>query len=191
MENETFRMTLESFYDVDKIHCNAEKALELLKDAEQNNNMDSSLTEAVFFIILNTPNYKKQVALIDAIISCSSQNFKLMLLNHTISNFWALPTDRKDKFYYLIGRTFNILGFRDILAITDLEIQEFIWSRINADRSIVRDWDDDLFLEFLTRCKPFVASLISKIKIPRNKVQKYIDLPMNPKNRATLYGLFK
>lgn len=191
MDNETFRMTLESFYDVDKIHSSTERALELLKDTEQDNSVDSNLTEAVFFIILNTPNYKKQVALIDVIVSCSSQKFKLMLLNYTISNFWALSTDRKDKFYYLIGRTFNILGFRDILGINDLEIQEFIWSRINADRSIIKDWDDDLFLEFLIGCKPFVASLISKIKIPRNKVQKYIDLPMNPKNRATLYGLFK
>jgi hypothetical protein len=151
----------------------------------------SVLVPPTFHLIWTTPSFKKQVALIDSILDSTAEPFHRLLLSHVIKNFGAIPTDRKDKFYYLVKKTFHTLSFAEIIAIEDLEVQEYVWKIIDTDRAVVVDWSDELFLRFLSSAKPFIAATINNIRIEEEKVREYIDLPIHSKNREALYRLFR
>lgn len=151
----------------------------------------SLLVAPVFYLIWTTPIFKRQIALVDTILDSTDEVFHILLLRHVIRNFRTVSTDRKDKFYYLIKRTFSKLSFRDIIEIDDLEVLEYVWGIIDKDRSVVKDWDDEMFLSFLSSVKPFIAETIYNIRIEKEKVEKYIDLAHHSKNREALYRLFR
>lgn len=150
-----------------------------------------ALVGPVFYLIWTTPTFKRQVALVDTILDSTDEAFHILLLRHVIRNFKTVSTDRKDKFYYLIRETFGKLSFAEIIGIDDLEVQEYVWGMINRDRTAVKDWDDEMFLGFLSKAKPFIAEVIDNIRIEKEKVEKYIDLANHSKNREALYRLFR
>lgn len=142
---------------------------------------------AVFDLILDTPNYGKQVALIDSILDSSPYVFHALLFHFTVANFKGIPTDRKDKFYYLIKRTFNRMSLEYILEIKDWEVAGYIWS-VAQEKSMFEDWDEHRFIKYVVGCKPFILESI-KIKLSRNIVKEYLDNPMSSHNREALYRL--
>lgn len=150
-----------------------------------------TMVPPTFYLIWATPSFKKQVALVDSILGSTPEPFHTLLLHYVIKHFGAISTDRKDKFYYLIKKTFHKLSFQEITEIQDLEVQEYVWKIIDSDRSTVNDWDDELFLRFLSSAKPFIAAIFKNIRIEEQKVKRYIDLPVSPKNREALYRLFR
>lgn len=195
MESKNFRDIINCFYNVEQLENSTKTALEMLQNlsAYKDNQEEflQSFIPGIFFIIFSTPNYKRQVLLIDSILASCNDDLKIRLLNHIISNFNSIPFDRKDKFYYFLGCTFFLLEFRKIVEIEDLEVQNFIWKKINEDRKVIRDWEDSVFLNFISTCKPFIAKCINNIKISETLVREYIEKDIHPINREILYSLFK
>lgn len=153
------------------------------------NTIDSSLVDKIYSVIFVTPNFKKQVALIDRILSESPKPFHRNLLNSVILNFKNIPSDRKDKFFYLIKKTLNLMPFEYILKIEDKEVQCYIWKNVITEK--LADWDDRMFIEFVMKSEAYLVGCIGKFKIEKTLVEEYLEKDMGVKQREYLYSLLK
>ncbi|ELA42635.1 uncharacterized protein VICG_00387 [Vittaforma corneae ATCC 50505] len=151
------------------------------------NSTYKDVLSVIFDVIFDTPNYKKQVSLIDSILDSSPCFFHALLFHFTIEHFKGIPTDRKDKFYYLIKRTFNRVPLEYLLEIKDWDVAEYIWSMVE-NKNELEDWDDHRFIRYVISCKPFILKSI-KIKLDRNIVRGCLDEPMSSQAREALYRL--
>lgn len=161
--------------------------------------MHSDLLEEIreiYYRIWNTPNFKKQKALVDEILQEIPVEFQNLLLHHVIVNFDKIETDRKDKFYYLIKKIIQDneqTTLEYILNIKSTDALGYILTIINEEnKKIISKWDDKLFIEFISKCKPLFLPMISEdFKFEEEVLKKYIEMPIDQLNREKLYKFMK
>lgn len=153
---------------------------------EQLNNAQA--VSRILELIMETPNYKRQVVLIDSILSSFPLLLHALLFHATVQMFPSIPTDRKDKFFYLLKRTLPTLSFEYVCGIPVPEVSVYVWSLVE-DKTLFLDWDDRMFIEYVIREKPFILKNMKHIRIERKVIEKYLNIPMHPKNREMLYNM--
>lgn len=152
----------------------------LLKD-----NQIFTAVKNTFEEIFETASFKKQITLIDSILESNSLSFHSVLFHYTVISYKKIPTDRKDKFLYLIKKTFKMVDFEYILGIENEEVLGYIFSLVE-NKNEFSDWNDEKFVEFAMKAKPFIFSDI-KIRIDRKSIN--FDKEMNIYNREILYRI--
>jgi hypothetical protein len=181
---------LDFFYNIENLEKSTDLLFEMLSNSKNDKILDPSLIEITLVIIFNTSNYERQVKLINSILNLTNESFQKILLNEIISTFKDIPSNRKDKFFYYISKTYLILDLNEMLNVKDLEVLQYLMKMVNVNKNEVKNWDDTVFLNFLVNTKPFIAKEIKNIKIEKEKVQPFLELQMNKMNREVLYDLF-
>lgn len=140
----------------------------------------------IFDLIMDTPGYKKQVAVIDSVLSSLPPLLHALLFHFTAEQLSRIPTDRKDKFFYLLGKTLKTVSLDYVCGVSDPEVAVYVWGLV-SDKHVFSDWDDRVFVRYVVGCKPFILRSIKGIKIDKGIVKEYLDLPMNSRNREALH----
>ncbi|KAM0679826.1 hypothetical protein GINT2_001998 [Glugoides intestinalis] len=156
-------------------------------------NIEEAIQEA-FYLIWNTPNFKRQCALIDTIFSETTTEFHFLLLNHVIVNFNNIATDRRDKFFYLIKKALFLAPIDYLLAIKSSAVMVYILKFINDEnKKYIDGWNDRQFVEYIAKCKSFLLECIdlTSLTIDKGVIQEFIERSINQKNREALYKLLK
>jgi hypothetical protein len=141
-------------------------------------------------IIWKTSGYKRQVDVVDRIVQVCNEDEERQLLQYVVENFEKIEMDRRDKFYYLIRRTYCRLSFEEMISVRNNDVLVFLCRELNRNKCT--DWNDDVFLRFIVGCKPWIAGLFSDVKIDERTVRPYIlSYPNIPcENKCALYRLF-
>lgn len=168
-----------------------QQALHTIKETREIKTTErEDLVSALFYLILTTPGFRKQVALINDILDSTGSDVQIALLDYAIAHFHAVKSDRKDKFFYLMDRCFSLLSFKELLAIKDLEVLEHACKFINNNKP--SDWDDALFLGFLAGCQPWLCARFDNIRVGEELVRPILKRKgIAEENRRALLGLFK
>lgn len=155
----------------------------------QTNGCVDQLVDALYYLIWSTPVFKKQVALVDAILNDCGESVHRQLVSLVIERFPEIRTDRRDKFYYLISKSFHLITFTEMLAFADTGLLEYSCTYINNCKPA--DWDDILFLEFFVSCPAWLCDIFSSVRIAEPIVRPYFERNMPAANRKALYKLFQ
>lgn len=148
-----------------------------------------SVSETLYYIIWATPVYSHQIILIDAIIRLVFDNGQRDLADYVIENFITIEPDRRDKFYYLLSKSWHLYSFHELLSINDQDVLEAVAKHLNNSERPV-DWEDTMFLDFLCKCKPWIAAIFTEIRISKIKVKEYLKkIEIHKENREALFRL--
>lgn len=171
------------FYNIENIEEASQKLLQMLPDCCEN---DDLLIDIIFTVIYNTSNFKRQTKLINDILNVTSESFYRALLTKVIKDFDEIPVNRRDKFFYLISKTYKILSLEEVLNVKKLDVLQYLIGIIDKN---IKGWNDEIFLRFLIETKPYVASEVKNIKINKNIVETYLKNRMCKINRTILYSI--
>lgn len=86
-------------------------------------NKEDSKIKEIFYEIWSTPTYKKQVKLIDEILT--EKSVRKPLFQYVVDQYEKIETDRKDKFLYLTLKTVELedIQLEELVKIKSLELQ--------------------------------------------------------------------
>lgn len=147
-----------------------------------------SVVEALYQLIWRTAGFRRQTVIIDKIIESISGEYHNRLMKSIIGRFADIESDRRDKFYYLLDRSWGLMGFGEMLGLCDSDVIGAMIRHINRARPA--DWDDRAFLEFFSYCKPCYCGLLSDVKMEERLVREYLArTDIADENRVALYGL--
>lgn len=147
-----------------------------------------ALAERLYDIVWSAPTFGRQVALIDTIVEKVEAPARAALLNIVIERFDKIKSDRRDKFFYLFERSLGFLSFREILGLRCVPLLEHACSCIVKSRP--DDWDDQLFLEFMVACPPWLCETFGDLRIPEKTVRPFLLRNLHPAKRQAMYRLF-
>ncbi|KAI5152024.1 hypothetical protein ENBRE01_2511 [Enteropsectra breve] len=182
MDMSCFKKSVQSDAFEEKMH-----AADAIKSMNIEN--DIALIEQIYYLIWSTAKWRDQIKLIDRIIGNLDERRHRMLLDYIICVFPKIESDRTDKFFYFIKSSFYLLSFKEIVEMQELKVLEYIVQFISQDR---KDFDNELFLNWISTTKPWIADKINNIKIEEKLVRPYLNAKgLSDMTRAALFRLFK